>query len=149
MAPSSSSFEADLPTDMTPSQLEKLYEWGKTSCKRLDVHMDGESKMILTAVRHKAGSVRDHQRLLRTNMTNWGVQFQTKQAGWLRLISDSAPIPPSDTTQDAAAPIENSVPAPLVAQARESLLRLPANLLTVCCENTRSIEVPARVCRAN
>ena len=74
----SKSFEADLP-ELTPEQLTKLYAWGQSSCEHLDVRMRPDTSMVLTATRKKAGSVRDHMRLLRTNLINWGVALSAKQ----------------------------------------------------------------------
>ena len=62
-------FEADLP-DLTPEQLTKLYAWGQSSCEAFDVRMNRDMTMVRLATRKKAGSVRDHMRLLRTNLMN-------------------------------------------------------------------------------
>ena len=83
----SNSFEADLP-ELTEDQLTKLYAWGQSSCEHFDVRMKPDMSMALLATRKKAGSVRDHMRLLRTNLLNWGVALPTKQVGWLRLMMD-------------------------------------------------------------
>ena len=77
----SKSFEADLP-DMTEEQLSKLYLWGKSSCEAFDARMNRDMTMIIVATRKKAGTVRDHMRLLRTNLLNWGVSLPSKQVGW-------------------------------------------------------------------
>ena len=87
MANSSKAFVADLP-DMSEEQLAKLYAWGQ-SCEQFDVHMQDGGAMTLVAVRKKCGTARDHMRLLRTNLQNWGVVLPTKQAGWLRLVDES------------------------------------------------------------
>ena len=86
---SSKAFVADLP-DMTGEQMEKLYAWGKSSCEQFDVQMQTEGTVTLVAVRKKTGTARDHMRLLRTNLQNWGVTLPSKQAGWLRLVNESA-----------------------------------------------------------
>ena len=83
----SKSFEADLP-ELTEEQLMKLYTWGQSSCEAFDVRMHEDMTMVLLATRKKSGSVRDHMRLLRTNLVNWGVTLPTKQVGWLRLMMD-------------------------------------------------------------
>ena len=71
-------FVADLP-DMTGEQMEKLYAWGQSSCEQFDVHMQDGGAMTLVAVRKKSASQREHQRLLRTNLQNWGVSLPAKQ----------------------------------------------------------------------
>ena len=88
MAKSSKAFVADLP-EMSVEQLEKLYSWGQSSCERSDIHMrGGGGAMTLVAVRKKSGTARDHMRLLRTNLQNWGVALPAKQTGWLRLVDE-------------------------------------------------------------
>ena len=76
----SKSFEADLP-DMTEEQLSKLYLWGKSSCEAFDARMNRDMTMIIVATRKKAGTVRDHMRLLRTNLLNWGVSLPSNKSG--------------------------------------------------------------------
>ena len=83
-AVTSCEFVADLPS-LDPDQLSKLYTWGKHACTRLDVHMKGEG-LTLVAERKKPGTVRELQRLLRTNLLNWGVGLPAKRSGWLRLV---------------------------------------------------------------
>ena len=58
----SSAFVADLPDDMSAEALERLYAWGKSSCEKFDVHMNGNGSMVLVAVRKKPGTARDHRR---------------------------------------------------------------------------------------
>ena len=123
----SKSFEADLP-ELTPEQLTKLYAWGQSSCEHLDVRMRPDTSMVLTATRKKAGSVRDHMRLLRTNLINWGVALPTKQKGWLRLVTDEG-------NSDGAAPEDADAPSNPIQNMPQtsyrSLLTLPPNILTV------------------
>ena len=144
MASSSKAFVADLP-DLSEEQLEKLYAWGNSSCERFDLHLQEGGSMTLVAVRKKSGSARDHMRLLRTNLQNWGVSLPAKQTGWLRLVDESASadgMPQAPTTMafpdEGAADPERSVPRVPNCSAR---LELPANLLT-------SLAVGARLCRA-
>ena len=123
----SKSFEADLP-ELTEAQLEKLYAWGKSSCEAFDVRMNGDMTMVLLATRKKPGSVRDHMRLLRTNLINWGVALPTKQKGWLRLVT-------GEGNSDGAAPEAADAPSNPIQNMPQttyrSLLTLPPNLLTV------------------
>ena len=145
----SNAFAADLPS-LSEEQLEKLYVWGTSCCDKFDVRMNCDGTMTVVALRKKDGTVRDHQRLLRTNLIHWGVALPNKQTGWLRLLphdmlSGAAPSP-ADTAQ-VAEPPNSSQPAP-AAKPPAVALRLPPNLLTPCGEHTRSIEVQARVCCA-
>ena len=114
----SKTFEADLP-ELTPEQLTKLYAWGQSSCEHLDIRMKPDMTMVLVATRKKAGSVRDHMRLLRTNLINWGVTLPTKQVGWLRLLSDEG------NSVGAAQGTAQTMPQ------TSSCLALPNNLLTI------------------
>ena len=116
----SKTFEADLP-ELTPEQLTKLYAWGQSSCEHLDIRMKPDMTMVLVATRKKAGSVRDHMRLLRTNLINWGVTLPTKQVGWLRLLSDEGNS--VGAAQGAAQTMPQTSDRPVV--------RLPLNLLTI------------------
>ena len=119
-------FEADLP-ELTPEQLTKLYTWGQTSCEPFDVRMNQDMSMTLTATRRKSDHARGHQRLLRTNLVNWGVELPGKQMGWLRLQSDvHADSQDSVATQSASGP-KDSTPRPQFQNG----LRLPENLLTI------------------
>ena len=120
-------FEADLP-ELTEGHLEKLHAWGKSSCEAFDVRMNGDMTMVLLATRKKPGSVRDHMRLLRTNLINWGVALPTKQKGWLRLVTN-------ESNSDGAAPDAADAPSSpfrnMPQTSYRSLLPLPQNLLTV------------------
>ena len=118
-------FEADLP-ELTEAQLEKLYAWGKSSCEAFDVRMNGDMTMVLLATRKKPGSVRDHMRLLRTNLINWGVTLPTKQVGWLRLVTDEANSAGAAREAAHAATSANGT----TPQA-SSCFVLPQNLLTI------------------
>ena len=51
--------------------------------------MKSDGGMTLVAARKKTGTVREHQRLLRTNLINWGVELPAKQGTWLRLVDDA------------------------------------------------------------
>ena len=119
------SFEADLP-ELTEDQLTKLYAWGQSSCEHLDVRMKPDMSMVLLATRKKAGSVRDHMRLLRTNLVNWGVTLPTKQMGWLRLVTDEGSSAGAAQVAAHAATSTNQT----TPQA-SSCLVLPQNLLTI------------------
>ena len=122
----SKSFEADLP-ELTEDQLTKLYAWGQSSCEHFDVRMNPDMSMALLATRKKSGSVRDHMRLLRTNLVNWGVSLPTKQVGWLRLMMDEGSSGGAAlVAAHAARSINRTMP-----QTSNSVLKLPVSLLTI------------------
>ena len=118
-------FEADLP-ELTPEQLTKLYAWGQSSCEVFDVRMNRNMTMVLLATRKKAGSVRDHMRLLRTNLINWGVTLPTRQAGWLRLVTDEG-----NSAGAAAEPARAASSTNQTTPQASSCLALPQSLLTI------------------
>ena len=121
-------FEADIP-ELSESQLEKLYAWGKSSCENFDVRMNGDMSMVLIATRKKAGTVRDHMRLLRTNLLNWGVSLPSKQVGWLRLVTDDGNSAEMEGAGKEAAHAASSA-TQSVPQTSHRLV-LPKNLLTI------------------
>ena len=123
----SKSFEADLP-ELTEEQLMKLYTWGQSSCEAFDVRMHEDMTMVLLATRKKSGSVRDHMRLLRTNLVNWGVTLPTKQVGWLRLMMDGGN---SADMNGAGKEAAHAARSPIQSTPQtSSCLVLPKNLLT-------------------
>ena len=130
----STSFTADLPDDMTGEQFEKLYAWGKSCCEHFDVRRQEDGTMLLDVVRKKSGTTRDHMRLLKTNLKNWGINLPTKQAGWLRLVDDSSVAEPEVQAQlTHALPEEHATKTSLPKTMRSGCLMLPENLLTVPC----------------
>ena len=136
----STSFVADLPP-MDADQLAKMYTWGKTSCNRFDVHMKQDG-FTLVVERKKAGTVREHQRMLRTNLKNWGVDMPEKMKDWLRIVSDADQLPAPAEQEDsgrAAAREETHareatcvIPPAILADLR---LRAPLNLLANRCSD--------------
>ena len=126
----SKSFEVDL-FELTDGQLEKLYAWGKSSCEAFDVRMNGDMTMVLLATRKKSGSVRDHMRLLRTNLLNWGVALPTKQLGWLRLTTDKGKSTQMDGGDKEAADAPSNPIQNMPHTSHRSFLTLPPNMLTI------------------
>ena len=119
-------FEADIP-ELSESQLEKLYAWGKSSCEKFDVRMNGDMSMVLIATRKKQDSVRGHMRLLRTNLLDLGVTtLPTKQMGWLRLVADEGNS--ADAAEEAAHAASSTNQTTPQAS---SCLVLPKCLLTI------------------
>ena len=126
----SASFVADLPP-MDADQLAKMYTWGKTSCSRFDVHMKQDG-FTLVVERKKAGTVREHQRMLRTNLKNWGVDMPEKMKDWLRIVSDAEQIPAAPEQYESATSVLSPAPStyPSTTSSGGLKLRPPQNLLT-------------------
>ena len=125
----SKSFEADLP-ELTAKQLTKLYTWGQTPCEPFDIRMNPDMSMTVYATRTKSDIARGHQRLLRTNLVNWGVSLPNKQNGWLRLTSPEI-VAANDDQQNKASPQATNTVQQDVVQRGEFLLSMPENLLRV------------------
>ena len=104
----SCAFVADLPEAMSAEALERLYAWGKSSCEKFDVHMNGNGSMVLVAVRKKPRTARDHQRNLRTLLQNWGAALPQRQAGWLRIIEETSSMPLEQALATTSAPSDQS-----------------------------------------
>ncbi len=122
----SRAFVADLPEEMSPEALERLYAWGKSSCEKFDVHMNANGTMALVVVRKKPGTARDHQRNLRTLLQNWGVALPQRQSGWLRIIDETGTSSVEQapaTTSDPSGQEDESSPVP--ARAAEALRPKP------------------------
>ena len=125
----SHSFEADLP-ELNPEQLARLYTWGQSSCNTFDLRMNADMTMTLSATRKKVDSARGHQRLLRTNLVNWGVSLPNKQNGWLRLISGEGDVSKDERMLTDNAHVSASSPTDCISQPPSDFkLTLPENLL--------------------
>eukprot|EP00969_Alexandrium_andersonii_P200916 8875877-Alexandrium_andersonii.AAC.2 len=81
----STAFYAILPGTISDEQLARLEQWGARSCEGCRATREGEH-VRLVAVRQRAATVRELQRLLRTNLKHWGVALPPKQSGWLGLL---------------------------------------------------------------
>ena len=95
----SRAFICDLP-DISEDVLAKIYTWGKNQCERFDVHKIPEGGYQLIAIRKKASSLRQTQRLMRTNLLGWGAALpKNGPPGWLRLMPEGVgcktPEPPT------------------------------------------------------
>ncbi len=141
-AATSTCFVAKLPESVTDHQLEKLVKWAHETCVKSDVVMTKEGRMHLVAIRKEPKTARDYQRLLRTNLQNWGAELPAKQTGWLKLVAEDQyeAIRHAPAMQTASADnLETRAEAQSAAQntCHEACkeheaprLRLPVNLLT-------------------
>ena len=136
MAKASCAFVADLP-DMSDEAMERLYTWGKSNCSKFDVHMDANGGMKLVVERKKAGTVREHQRNLKTLLKNWGVALPERQSGWLRIIDEGMDIadehvPAAPDQEESLARKATSADMSPHTSADINRLRAPINLLKSC-----------------
>ena len=128
----SCSFVADLPS-LNETQLVKLHAWIQKSCTAGDVHLNPDGTMRLVCTRGKAVDKRQHQRTLRTNLLNWGVELENRQTDWLRLVdlvdeSVAEEETPQDSGVEEIEVIRDEKRASRPAHT-QSLLQLPQNLL--------------------
>ncbi len=150
-------FVADIPADLSPEQLAKLYAWTQSKFKRSQIGMnaDGSSYTLSALCPDPAKTKRHWQSLLGTNMKHWGVEIPKGQK-WLRAVSaeeyesiiqtDAAPTPSAspaseqtEVCEDASSP--KMLPAPPMSGSAHGCggasahfgLQLPRNLLTQSC----------------
>lgn len=84
-APTSTCFIATLPT-MEDTSFDKLYHWSKTQCVRADFVRSPDGCMRMVVERKAPNSVRGFQKMLRTNLRNYGVSLPDKMDSWLKLV---------------------------------------------------------------
>ena len=79
-------FIATLP-QATDDQLVRIPDWGSRHCKRADFVMDKRDNTIrLLVQRESKNTLRGYQKMLRTNLKNYGLQLQERLDGWVRLF---------------------------------------------------------------
>ena len=131
-------FSVFLPGDITEEQLVKIYEWGK-NCLHCNVIQQDDGYSVI-AHRHDEKDLRARQRLMLTNLKNWGIDTG-KQKGWLKILTDDEYTALNEQKGDA----RNSLPnqrcdddSDDMAETKPALQRcsatlalpLPPNLLT-------------------
>ena len=141
MASSSSSdyFAVHLPSTLSDEQLVKVYTWGKDNCVRSDLVMKEDRSYELIVQKSEAKDLRSRQRLMSTNLKNWGLDVSTQPKHWVRLLTCEeydAISRPEETARDVADPNEApaaEAPPTLCHAASPALLRLelPPNLLPI------------------
>ena len=68
---------------ITPMQKRRIQEWGVPRCRSFYFHQERCGGVLLQRPR----SLKSTQRLVLTNLRNWGVKPPKGQKGWLRLVS--------------------------------------------------------------
>ena len=81
-------FSVALPGDTTDDQLSKCYEWGKQHCLHCNLLRTCDDEYLLIAHRNDEKDLRARQRLMLTNLRNWGLGTG-KQKGWIKLLTPS------------------------------------------------------------
>ena len=130
-------FVATLPNNMTDEQFEKLFTWSKVHCERSDFVRDNECVRLLVT-RAEPRTQRDFQRILRTNLLNYGVPLPAKMGGWLKLFDEceydciksmaaGKIVDESEESCTSSAPSPRSPSPPPTRSA--TMLRAPVNLL--------------------
>ena len=81
-------FSVALPTSTTDDQLVRIYEWGKSNCSQCNIIQDGGVYTILLQ-RNDEKDLRSRQRLMLTNLKNWGIDTSMLQKGWVKLLTEN------------------------------------------------------------
>ena len=116
----SCAFQAILPGKLSESALESINKWGRDTCEGFSLETCGDATAIIV-IRETQKTVRGFQRLLRTNLQNWGVELPSKQHGWLSLL----------TLDEAKETLAHHAPQtkPCNDEFHPIALKLPVNLL--------------------
>ena len=81
-------FAVKLPPSLRDEQLTKIYSWGKTNCLESNLVMLKDGGYLMIAQKTDAKDLRSRQRLMSTNLKNWGLDIVTRQKGWLSLMTE-------------------------------------------------------------
>ena len=86
-SPTSTAFIAVLPEATTCEALERLVNWAHESCERHAIVMGEQGNMQIVCIKKGvAKTTREFQRLMLTNLKNWGVETCGRRMCWLTLI---------------------------------------------------------------
>ena len=128
-------FAVDLP-ELSVDQLTHVYTWGQETCIQSKIMMQSNGWYLLIAQRAEERDLRSLQRLISTNLRNWGIPPPKQQKGWVRLLTKEEFLARQGSTQDVAATAtepaqEEERTVPTRCAADPGMLHLPPNLLTV------------------
>ncbi len=143
-------FAVHLPNTLSDEQLLKVYTWGKENCLRSNMVMNADGSYILIAQKEEAKDLRSRQRLMLTNLRNWGIDTGQHAKGWARLLNkdeydrisrNEAPAEPECADDDAESSEQaprgnNSAGTASSQQPTASVLEPPLNNLTISCAPT-------------
>ena len=98
-------FTVFLPGDLTEEQLVKIYEWGK-NCLHCNMIQQDDGYLVI-AHRSDEKDLKARQRLMLTNLKNWGIDAG-KQKGWLKILTKDEFIFLNEQKGDARNSLPNS-----------------------------------------
>ncbi len=139
-SPSSAYFAVHLPSTLSDEQFEKAYTWGKENCVRSNLVMKKEGGFLLIAQKSEAKDLRARQRLMATNLKNWGIDISSQPKGWVRLLTceeyDAISRHEGQDAPNEHAPEEEQADPVISTHCRAAdpaslRLELPFNLLTI------------------
>ena len=115
--------------------MAKLLNWASKSCVKSDLVLTATGQMKFIGVRAQSKSLREYQRLIRTNIKNWEVELSgSLPPGWIRLITEDCydkeknmDARPETSHNPDARPYDAEVPMHDIFH-----FQAPSNLLLVC-----------------
>ncbi len=107
--------------DLSDEQFARLSKWASDTSLMSDFVMKG-GLMQMICLRDDHKSVREFQRLIRTNLLNWGATLPPKQMGWVKQINN--------VEYDALRKGLNCQKRTNIDSVNVTGLKLPVNLLT-------------------
>ena len=138
-------FAVHLPNTLSDEQSEKAYTWGKENCVQSNLVMKEDRSYNLIVQKSEAKDLRSRQRLMATNLRNWGIDVSMQPKGWLRLLTceeydaisrnegkDAAPtLAPKENVGAEEERADPVLSAHCAADPASLRLELPFNLLTI------------------
>ena len=88
MTTSSAYFAVKLPPSLRDEELTKIYSWGKSNCLQSNLIRLKDGGYLMITQKADARDLRSRQRLMGTNLKNWGLDIVTRQKGWLSLLTE-------------------------------------------------------------
>ena len=88
MTTSSAYFAVKLPPSLRDEELTKIYSWGKSNCLQSNLIRLKDGGYLMITQKADARDLRSRQRLMGTNLKNWGLDVVTRQKGWLSLLTE-------------------------------------------------------------
>ena len=85
---SSGYFAIKLSPILRDEQLTKIYSWGKSNCLQSNLISLKDGGYLMITQKADARDLRSRQRLMGTNLKNWGLDVVTRQKGWLSLLTE-------------------------------------------------------------
>ena len=144
-------FSVALPTSTTDDQLVRIYEWGKSNCLQcMIVHGGGVYTILLQ--RNDEKDLRSRQRLMLTNLKNWGIDTSKLQKGWVKLLTENEyeriTHVPTDIDSEGSASPSDSETCGVSSPAEPTLeFKYPAMLNRIC-RDEQPLKPPKNILRS-